>query len=135
MKFEPRFSYESMEQLSSLNIRKLLAELKSIIEKRISDALSDFTIEDKVENQGAIDNKFLIDKQKRDSYFRVCESIVDELNELGHQLLPLDIDSDIDFESTSFSWTTDWQDGNARGLDLEFWPSKVTVLWILSANT
>jgi len=91
-----------------------------------------YSNESEIKNVGAIDNKFAADRRKRDAYFKECEAIVEELNELGHQLIPLDNDSD--FENTSVSYATDWHDGNSRGLDIEFFPSNQAVSWILTPH-
>lgn len=134
MNFEPHLKYEVMKNLPTEELRRSLLEIQKIIQSRIIDALQDFKNENEIKNVGAIDYKFVADRRKRDAYFKECEAIANELNELGHQLLPLDMDSDMDFERTSVSWATDWQDGNARGLDIEFFPSEQNVSWILTPH-
>lgn len=123
-----------MAELPSKEIRLLLAEIKSIIMKRLNLALSEFKSMPVEPNQGAIDKNFVRDRMKRAAYFNEIEAIVSELNELGHNLLPLDQDNDIDFESSSVSWGTAWMDQNPTGLDLEIFPNEVQVLWVLSPN-
>ena len=134
MKFEPHLNYERMKMLPTEELRRTLLEIQNIIHSRVNSVLQEFRDGTEIENVGAIDNKFVTDRKKREAYFKECEAIVEELNELGHQLLPLDIDNDADFESTSVSWATDWQDGNARGLDIEFFPSNQKVSWILKPH-
>ncbi len=122
------------KNLPTEDLRRSLLEIQNIIQSRIINVLEGFKSENEIENVGAIDNKFVTDRRKRDAYFKECEVIIDELNELGHQLLPLDMDSETDFERTSVGWATDWQGGNARGLDIEFFPSNQNVTWILTPH-
>lgn len=134
MKFEPHLNYQRMIELPSEELRPLLGEIKTIVEGRIKAVLSDFDDMENIKNRGAQDNKYVHDRNKRSAYFSALDLIVSELNDLGHQLLPIDYDSDINFESTSVSWATDFMSGNARGLDIEIFPSKTQVLWVLSPN-
>ncbi|MFV7768774.1 hypothetical protein [Shewanella marisflavi] len=134
MKFESHLNYQRMIELPSEELRPLLGEIKTIVEGRIKTVLSDFDDMENIKNRGAQDNKYVHDRNKRSAYFSALDLIVSELNDLGHQLLPIDYDSDIDFESTSVSWATDFMSGNARGLDIEIFPSKTQVLWVLSPN-
>ncbi|NIB41721.1 hypothetical protein HBA55_19100 [Pseudomaricurvus alkylphenolicus] len=134
MKFESHFRYQKMLELPSGEIRPLLSEIKSIIETRLKQTLSEFDDTASTPNQGAIDNQFVRDRKKRTAYFDAIEAIAEELNELGHRLLPLDQDNDIDFDSTSVSWATNWMSDSPFGLDLEISPSKAQVLWVVSPN-
>jgi len=134
MKFESHLNYQHMIELPSEELRPLLGEIKTIIERRIKAVLSDFDNMENIKNRGAQDNKYVHDRNRRSAYLSVLDLIVSELNDLGHQLLPIDNNSDIDFESTSVSWATDFMSGNARGLDIEIFPSKTQVLWVLSPN-
>ncbi|WP_338593091.1 hypothetical protein VXM60_09275 [Shewanella khirikhana] len=134
MKFESHLNYQCMIELPSEELRPLLGEIKTIVEGRIKAVLSEFDNMENIKNRGAQDNKYVHDRNKRSAYFATLELIVSELNDLGHQLLPIDYDSDIDFESASVSWATDFMSGNARGLDIEIFPSKTQVLWVLSPN-
>ncbi|MDR8525158.1 hypothetical protein [Shewanella fidelis] len=134
MKFESHLNYQRMIELPSEELRPLLGEIKAIVEGRVKAVLSDFDDMKNIKNRGAQDNKYVHDRNKRSAYFSALDLIVSELNDLGHQLLPIDYDSDIDFESTSVSWATDFMSANARGLDIEIFPSKTQVLWVLSPN-
>jgi hypothetical protein len=134
MKFESHLNYQRMIELPSEELRPLLGEIKAIVEGRIKAVLSDFDDMENINNRGAQDNKYVYDRNKRSAFFSALDLIVSELNDLGHQLLPIDYDSDIDFESSSVSWATDFISGNVRGLAIEIFPSKAQVLWVLSPN-
>jgi hypothetical protein len=135
MKFESRHNYQNISDLSSRDIRTVLGEIKLIINARLQRVLSEFKALNEVKNQDEVDNKNMNDSTKRIAYFNAVESIANDLNELGHNLLPIDQDNDIDFESCSISWGTAWMDDNPCGLDLEISPIEVQVLWVMSPNT
>jgi hypothetical protein len=108
--------------------------LKSELEAKISLAIAEVTNPKFVKNTGAINSVYLNDKLRRDKYFEQCESIVSELNILGHNLSPLDLDSDINFENTSVSWAMLNKQGEVCGLELEFFPMETKVLWVVSPS-
>ena len=124
-----------MKSISFEELQNLLKDLKSELEAKISLAIADVTNPKFVKNTGAINSVYLNDKLRRDKYFEQCESIVSELNILGHNLSPLDLDSDINFENTSVSWAMLNKKGEVCGLELEFFPKETKVLWVVSPST
>jgi hypothetical protein len=132
---DDKFSLKQMKSISFEELQNLLKDLKSELEAKISLAIAEVTNPKFVKNTGAINSVYLNDKLRRDKYFEQCESIVSELNILGHNLLPLDLDSDINFENTSVSWAMLNKQGEACGLELEFFPKETKVLWVVSPST
>ena len=80
-----------MKSISFEELQNLLKDLKSELEAKISLAIAEVTNPKFVKNTGAINSVYLNDKLRRDKYFEQCESIVSELNILGHNLSPLDL--------------------------------------------
>ena len=132
MQFGSHLQYEAMMNLTSNTIGSLLSEIKRIIEGRITYALHQIDIENISINVGVINQDFLLHNRKLSIYTNTVELLITELNALGHKLIPLDQDIDIDFESTSTSWTTKNDNADVFGLDIEIFPNKANVLWILS---
>ncbi|TYK64189.1 hypothetical protein [Colwellia echini] len=132
---DDKFSLKQMKSISFEELQKLLKELKSELEAKISLAIAEVTNPKFVKNTGAINSVYLNDKLRRDKYFEQCESIISELNNLGHNLSPLDLDSDINFENTSVSWAMLNKQGEVCGLELEFFPKETKVLWVVSPST
>jgi hypothetical protein len=132
---DEKFSQEQMKSCSFEDLQALLRDLKIELEARIDSALTRITHPKFVKNNGAIDSVYLNDKLRREAYFSECESIVSDLNVLGHKLSPLDLDSDINFENTSASWAVLNKHGEVCGLDIEFFPKEVNVLWVVSPST
>ncbi|MDO6635464.1 hypothetical protein Q4540_19905 [Pseudoalteromonas carrageenovora] len=132
---DEKFSLEQMKSSSFENLQSLLRDLKVELEARIELALTKITHPKFIKNTGAIDSVYVNDKLRREAYLNECEIIVSELNVLGHNLQPLDLDSDINFENTSASWAMLNNQGEACGLDIEFFPKEVNVLWVVSPST
>lgn len=89
MKFESHLNYQRMIELPSEELRPLLGEIKAIVEGRIKSVLSDFDDMKNIQNRGPQDNKYVHARNKRSAYFSALDLIVSELNDLGHQLLPI----------------------------------------------
>ena len=85
-----------------------------------------------VKNSGTLDSTKQNDAVRRQAYFGECEKIIEELSHLGHDLKPLDLDSDINFENTSLAYGTSYHDFGAKGLDIEFFPKSKAVMWVVS---
>jgi hypothetical protein len=120
MQFGNHLKYEAIMKLTSNDIGSLLHEIKMIIENFIKNTLAQ------------INTEFLLHKRKLMAYTNTAELLINELNTLGHKLIPLDQDVDINFESTSMSWVTHNESAKVFGLDIEIFPSKANVLWVLS---
>lgn len=133
MQFGQHLSYERMSALPANEIRPLLAEIASISAQRVKKAVEGVAGVPGGD-QGPVDTAYLSDRMKRAAFFEEAERIATELNGLGHKLVPLDEDNDLNFESTSVSWATDWPAGSPCGLDLEIRPSETTALWIVSPS-
>ncbi len=131
---DEKFSLEQMKISSFENLQSLLSVLKIELEGRIELALTKVTHPNFVKNSGAINAVYVNDKLRREVYLNECESIVSDLNELGHKLQPLDLDSDINFDNTSDSWAVLNNQGEVCGLDIEFFPKEVNVLWVVSPS-
>ncbi|QQX78709.1 hypothetical protein JK628_14145 [Shewanella sp. KX20019] len=132
---DEKFSLEQMKSCSFEELQFLLRDLKIELEEKIDTALTRITHPKFVKNSGAIDSVYLNDKLRREAYFNECESIVSELNVIGHKLSPVDLDSDINFENTSASYAVLNNQGEVCGLDIEFFPKEVNVLWTVSPST
>ena len=79
-----------------------------------------------------VDNRYMLNKNKRDAFYQECEKIAGELNRLGHKLLPLDQDMDMNFEISSITWATTGDD-NPKGLDVTFYPKRTIITWSIGA--
>ena len=132
MEIDNKFSYFNMQKLSVSELQELLGELKQLLEKRISSSIDRITHPKFVKNSGAIDNVRQNDAARRKAYFNECEQIIEQLNQLGHDLKPLDLDSDINFENTGLGYGTSYHDFGAKGLDIEFFPRSTSVMWVVS---
>ncbi|MCG9759200.1 hypothetical protein L1D50_08765 [Pseudoalteromonas sp. Isolate6] len=132
---DEKFSLEQMKKSSFESMQSLLRDLRTELEARIELALTKITHPSFVKNSGAINSVYLNDKLRREAYLNECESIVSDLISLGHKLSPIDLDSDINFENTSASWAVLSNQGEVCGLDLEFLPKEVNVLWVVSPST
>lgn len=128
---EEQFNFNNMNQCSMDDLRELLLELNNYLEYRISNRLDSIVNPKFIKNSGAINSVYLNDKERREAYINECECIVSDLVQLGHDLQPLDIDSDINFENTSLSWATLDNAGRSCGLKLEFFPKETNVQWIV----
>jgi hypothetical protein len=132
MQFGNHLKYEAIMKLTSNDIGSLLHEIKMIIENFIKNTLAQINTDAANSDIGAIDTEFLLHKRKLMAYTNTAELLINELNTLGHKLIPLDQDVDINFESTSMSWVTHNESAKVFGLDIEIFPSKANVLWVLS---
>ncbi len=124
-------SFAIMEKLASYEITLKLQEIKTIIEQRLNTALNEINTETLALPNSAIDNEYLQKRIKQKIYLSTIESIIDELQSLGHNLLPLDEDPDISFESSSVSWHFANTNGYSFGLDIEFLPHTTNVHWVV----
>ncbi|WP_417706825.1 hypothetical protein [Rheinheimera aquimaris] len=131
---DEKFSVKNMQNTSIEGLQKILRELKVESEIRITQAIDEITNPRFVQNYGAVDSVYLNDKLRREAYFKQCEGIISELNALGHDLSPLDLDSDINFENTSISWATLNKLGAVCGLELEFFPRETNVRWVVAPS-
>lgn len=132
MEIDNKFSYLNMQKLSVLELQETLAELKQLLEKRISSSIDQVMHPKFVKNSGTLDSTKQNDAVRRQAYFGECEKIIEELSHLGHDLKPLDLDSDINFENTSLAYGTSYHDFGAKGLDIEFFPKSKAVMWVVS---
>ena len=132
MEIDNKFSYLNMQKLSVLELQDSLSELKRLLEKRISSSVDQVTHPKFIKNDGEIDLVRQKDTARRKAYFNECEKIIEELNHLGHDLKPLDLDSDINFENTGVGYGTSYHDLGAKGLDIEFFPKSTSVMWVVS---
>lgn len=101
---------------------------------RIEHALGQFDTDVIELNGSAIDNDFLRQRRKQNIYLNTVNLIAEELNSLGHMLVPADQDLDIHFENSSISWIALDKNEQSCGLDIEFFPNKVNVRWVLSPS-
>ncbi len=132
MEIDNKFSYLNMQKLTVSELQETLGELKQLLEKRISSCIDGVTHPNFVKSHGAIDNLRQNDAARREAYFNECEKIVKQLNRLGHDLKPLDLDSDINFDNTGVGYGTSYHDFGAKGLDIEFFPKSTSVIWVVS---
>lgn len=132
MHFGNHLKYDEILKLTSNDIGYLLSEIKTTIENRIEYALIQIDTKTLGINAGAVDQEFLLRKRKLAIYTDTVELLINELNALGHKLTHLDQDIDMDFESTSTSWVTRNEAAEIFGLDIEIFPNKAKVLWVLS---
>lgn len=127
-----KFCYSEMQNCSLDQLQGLLGELKLCLEKRISMRIDQITHPNFVKNAGAIDNNWLHSLARRKVYFGECENMIGELNNLGHGLKALDLDSDIDFDSTGVVYGTNFTDLGARGIEIEFFPKEINIMWVVT---
>lgn len=134
MKFGSHLNYDEIMSRPSQDIAQILGEIKRIIDFRIQYELNKINEDIFSANSEVIDRSFLLHKYRQEIYINTVNLLAEELNTLGHQLIPIDQDINIDFESSSVSWIAMDKNEGRHGLDIEFFPNKTNVLWILSAN-
>jgi len=72
MEIDNKFSYLNMQKLSVLELQETLAELKQLLEKRISSSIDQVMHPKFVKNSGTLDSTKQNDAVRRQAYFGEC---------------------------------------------------------------
>lgn len=64
-------------------------------------------------------------------FHQAVEQVCERLREAGHDIYRLDYDGNVHYDHNSQLWGTDFQDGNPHGLEIEFRPDRVVVVWVV----
>lgn len=121
-----------MMALSSTELKPLLVELRELVESQIMASQNQLPKDKWTEIIGSNEAVYMANKDKRQSFYDDCERIAKSLNKLSHKLIRLDQDMDMDFDVSSITWSTTFEN-NPNGLELVFYPKRTELAWSISS--